>query len=316
MDLETYDNNDTSNVSMHMNSSTESDGELFMNSDLGVLLRIVCMGADALSLVCLLLPYALMDKVKRTTLAKLMKSYCILSLLALFAIFIYSLMEFVIPVTNAMCCVSLYLSYYTFLGSIISKVLFLFHISFIFYNSCKMVLKDTTDSQLVRLKVGYILTIIIVPLIMILIITIHNHVLNEVQFTIGNRCLYSGDVNYFTIRTLIVFVVCVHSMGILIIIILTFLLRKAYKTQKAVGQDTKNLFRIALGIVVAFGMAWIVLAFQPLYSPVGPLVFYSTGAVENLVILSVFFYNNKVLTKIKMYIIVLKCRPHKVDTIV
>ena len=190
-----------------------------------------------------------------------------------------------------------------FLGALISKVLFVFHIG---YNSYKMALKDTTANQIFRLKVGYILTIIIMPLIMILIMIIHN-VLHEIKFAVGNRCIYSGDRDRFTLGTLIIFIVCAHLAGVLIIILLIFLLHNAYKTQKAVGQDAKNLFRIALGIVVAFEISWIVAAFHPLYARVTPLVFYSTLAIENIVIILVFFYNNKILTKTKMYVMTLKC---------
>ena len=286
---------------------TDSSDELLMETYLSMIMRIIFMGAHALSLILLLLPYMLMDKVKRTTLGKLMKSFCILSLLALFGTFLHVLMEFVIPATNAVCSLTIYFIYYVFLGAIISKVLFMFHIGYIFYNSYKMVLKDTTANQIFRLKVGYVLTIVITPLIMILIIIIRNHALYEIKFVAGDRCIFNGDIDRFTINVLIVFVVCAHLSGVVIIIILIFLLRNAYKTQKAVGQDVKNLFRIALGIVVAFGMAWIVFAFHPLYAPVGPLVFYSTAAFENLVIISVFFYNNKILTNIKMYVMTLKC---------
>ena len=290
------------------NISTGSGDELLMGTYLSMVTRIICMGAHALSLILLLLPYMLMDKVKRTTMAKLMKSFCILWLLGLVSFLLYTLMEFVIPTTNALCSLTIYFFYCMILGAVLSKVLFLFHIGYIFYNSYKMVLKDTTASQIFRLKIGYFLTIVITPLIMILIIIFHNHVINEIKFVSGERCIFPGDIDSFTINTLIIFVVCAHSFGVIIIIVLIFLLHKAYKTQKAVGQDVKNLFRIALGIVVAFGTAWIVFAFRPLYAPVGPLVFYSTAAIENLMIISVFFYNNKLLTKIKLYIVTsLKC---------
>ena len=290
--------------------SSDSSDDLVMDSTWSMCLRIVCMGADALSLVCLLLPYMLMEKAKETMLGKLMQTYCILTLLALLAAFLHTLMEFVIPATNAACYIIIYVLYCAFLGSVTSKSLFLFHTGYIFYSSHKMVLKDTTEYQIFRLKVGYFLTIIIVPLVMILIIIIYNHALNEVEFTKGDRCLYSGDLNKFNIKILIGFVVCLHSMGVLMIIIITFLMHKAYQTQKAVGQDTKNLFRIAVGIGVAFGIAWIVFAFQSFYTPVAPLVFYSTAAVENLVIVSVFFYNNKLLTRIKKYFVNLKDSYH------
>ena len=150
---------------------------------------------------------------------------------------------------------------------------------------------------------------------MILIIITHNHLVHEVDFTIGDHCLFKGDVNIVTIRILIGFIVCIHSMGVLIIIVLSFLLYTAYKTQKAVGQDTKNLFRIALGIVVAFGMAWIVYAFQPLYSPVAPLVFYSTAAIQNIAVISVFFYNNEILTKAKMCFVNIIHHNHETVTV-
>ena len=295
-----------SNTSKILDNSTDSS-DVLMRPYLSMVTRIICMAAHALSLILLLLPYVLMDKVKRTTMAKLMKSFCIHSLLLLFGSFLYTLMEFVIPANNAICSSTIYFIYYMYLGGVISKVLFVFHIGYIFYISYKMVLKDTTASQIFRLKVGYFLAIIITPLIMVLIIVLRNHVINEIKFASGERCIYIGDIDRFAIFTLIIFIVCIHSFGVIIIILLVFLLHKAYKTQKAVGQDVKNLFRIALGIAVAFGIAWITYALRPLYAPVGPLVFYSTAAFENLVIISVFFYNNKILTKIKMYIMTLKC---------
>ena len=273
--------------------------ELFMDTYLSMVIRIVCMGAHGLSLILLLLPYMLMEKVKGTTLGKLMKSHCVLGLLALFGAFLHTLMEFVIPANNAICSITIYFLYYMLLGAVICKVLFLFHIGYIFYCSYKMILKDATLNQIFRLKVGYFVTVAVIPLIMLLIITIHNHVLYGIKFVEGDRCIFTGDVDTFTCSTLIAFIVCVHSVGVVIIMVLTFLLRKAYTTKKAVGQDAKNLFRIAVGIAVAFGIAWIVFAFRPLYSAVGPLVFYPTAAIENLVIISVFFYNNKILAKIK-----------------
>ena len=293
-----------------MNTSIDP---VFMDSNLGKFLRIVCMAAHALSLVLLLLPYMLMDKVKGTVLARLMKSHCILSLVALFFTFIYTLMEYMIPATTAMCSVALYSSCYAFLGAVVSKVLFLFHIGYIFYNGHKMIPRDITDRQIIKLQVFYLLIITVVPLFIVLTIIIHNHLLTDVRFIFENRCLYNSGINKFTIRTLIVFVVYVHSMGILIIVILSFLLHKAYKTQKAVGQDSKNLFRIAVGIGVAFGLAWIVYAFQPFYLPVAPMVFYSTAAVENLVIISVFFYNNEMLVKVKMCVLNLRHHNHESD---
>ena len=292
------------------NSSTDSSDELLRGSSLSMSTRIICMGAVAVSLILLLLLYTFMEKVKRTMLAKLMKSYCILALLALFAYIFHTLMEYVIPANNAICSTIVYFTYYMYLGALISKVLFVFHIGYIFYSSYKMILKDTTANQIFRLKVGYVLTIVITPLIMILIIIIRNHVLYEIKFATGGRCIYSGNRDRFTVNIITIFIVCTHLIGVLIIIILTFLLRSAYKTQKTVGQDVKNLFRIALGIVVAFGMAWIVYAFHPLYASVAPLVFHLTLAIENFVIISVFFYNNKIVTKIKSYIMTLKCRDH------
>ena len=83
--------------------SSDSSDELLVDSKLSMCLRIVCMGADALSLVCLLLPYMLMEKAKGTMLGKLMQTYCILTLLALLAAFLHTLMEFVIPAANAAC---------------------------------------------------------------------------------------------------------------------------------------------------------------------------------------------------------------------
>ena len=298
-------NSNASNDSMDI--STDSSDELLRGSSLSMSTRIVCMGAVAVSLTLLLLLYTLMEKVKGTVLAKLMKSYCILGLLALFAYILHTLMEYVIPASNAICSTTVYFTYYMFLGAIISKVLFVFHIGYIFYCSYKMVLKDTTANQIFRLKIGYSLAIIITPLIMVLIMIIRNHVLYEIKFAAGDRCIYSGDRDRFTVNIITIFIVCAQLFGVIIIIVLIFLLRHAYKTQKTVGKDIKNLFRIALGIVVAFGIAWIVYAFHPLYAPVAPLVFYLTLAIENFVIISVFFYNNKIVTKIKMYVTTLKC---------
>ena len=290
-----------------MDISTDSSDEMFRGSPVSMSTRFICMGILVVSLILLLLPYTFMDKVKRTMLAKLMRSYCILGLLAVTAYILHTLFEFVIPATNAVCSIVVYLAYYLCLGGVISKVLFVFHIGYIFYNSYKMVLKDTTANQIFRLKIGYVLTIAVVPLIMILIIIIHNHVINEIKFIAGERCLYSGDRDTFTVTVLIIFVVCAQLFGVLIIISLVFLLHNAYKTQKAVGHDVKNLFRIALVIVVAFGIAWTVCVFGPLYAAFTPLVIYLTIAIENLLIILVFCYNNNILTNMKTYCMKFRC---------
>ena len=288
------------------NASNDSM-DISTGSSVSMSARFICMGALVVSLILLLLPYMFMDKVKGTMLAKLMRSYCILALLAVIAYILHTLFEFAIPATSAVCSIIVYFTWYTCLGGIISKVLFVFHIGYIFYCSYKMVLKDTTANQIFRLKIGYVLTIAIVPLIMVLIIIIHNHVINDIKFIAGERCLYSGDRDKFTVTVLIIFVVCAHLFGVLIIILLIFLLHNAYKTQKAVGHDAKNLFRIALVIVVAFGMSWIVNVFGPLYATVTPLVIYLTIAIENLVIILVLCYNNNILTKMKMYCMTFRC---------
>ena len=308
------EDDEESNMSCCTNISTDSSEEMLMDRNLSLIVRLIFMGADALSLICLLLPYMLTDKVKGTMLGKLMKSYCILSLLTLLIEVPYALMVFVIPGTNVACSVLIYLACLTLLAALISKVLFLFHVGYLFYCSYKMVPKDTTEYQIVRLKVGYILAIAITPIVMILIIVVHNHVIHDVKFVGEDRCLHGEELSRFTVNTVIAFVVCIHCLGVLIIIVLVFLLRKAYQTQKAVGQDTKNLFRIALCIVVAFGMAWIVYAFQPLYQPVARLVFYSISTIENIIVITVLFYNNQMLMKIKMYIMNLKCNHKTVGT--
>ena len=148
-----------------------------------------------------------MEKLKGTMLAKLIKSYCILALLVLFAYIFHTLMEYVIPANNAICstCTIVYFTYYMYLGALISKVLFVFHIGYIFYNSYKMVLKDTTANQIFRLKVDYVLTIVITPLIMTLIMIIRNHVLYEIKFATGGKSIYSGDRDRFTVNIITIF---------------------------------------------------------------------------------------------------------------
>lgn len=290
----------------------DSDDNMFLNGNLGMYLKIVFIGADAVTLIILLLPYVLMDEVKGTIVGKLMKSYCVLSMVALLSIFVYTLMEHAVSVSRGVCTVPLYIAYYALLASIISKVLFVFHIMYLSYRSHRRVLKDVTNRLIIRLKINYVLTITVLPLIMILIIIIHDHVLFQVKTTEGDRCLFVGDVNVFTMRTVIIFVAGVHSLGVLIILLLMFLLFKAYKRHKAIGEDTKNLFEIAVGIVLAYCVAWIVYAFEPLYSDVAPLILFSTAAFENLVVISVFFYRYEVLTKLKMYFVKLKHRDYNV----
>ena len=140
----------TLNGSMDIN--TGSNDELLRGTSLSLSSRLIGMVAAVLSFIMLLLAYTLMDKVKGTMLGKLMKSYCVLSLLALFAYILYTLMEYVVPATNASCSTLYYFTYYTYLAALISKALFLFHIGYIFYCSYKLVLKDTTDDHIFRLK--------------------------------------------------------------------------------------------------------------------------------------------------------------------
>ena len=287
----------------NMDTSTDSSDDSLVD----MYTRIVFMVTDVLSLIILLLLYTFTDKVKGTMLGKLMKSYCILSFLALLGAFLHTLMEFIISVTDAVCNLIAYLTFYAFMGSVISKVLFVCYIGYIFYKSHRMVLRDTTDRQIIKLKVGYFLTIACTPLTMLLILIIHDHVLYEIKFvTEEDMCVYIGEER-FTVNTLIIYTVCFHAIAILALIMVSFLLYKAYKTRKAVSQDVKNLFRIALAIVVAFVIVWIIYAFHPLYSSVAPQVLYFTLTVENVVIVSVFVYNNHILTKLKTYILSLKC---------
>ena len=293
-----FGNTSNGNMDTNTDSSDESLADMYT--------RFVFMITDTLSLIFLLLLYTFTDKVKGTMLGKLMKSYCILSLLGLFGAFLHTLMEFVITVTNAaVCYVIAYLTYYAFMGSVISKVMFVCYIGYLFYKSYRMVLKDTTNRQIIKLKVGYFLTIALTPLTMLLIIIIHDHVLYEIKFIPDDMCIYIGEET-FTVNTLVIYTVCFHAIAVLALIMIIVLLYRAYKTQKRVSQDMKNLFQIALAIVVAFVIVWVVYAFHPLYSSAAPQVLYFTLTVENVVIISVFVYNNKLLTKTKIYAMSLK----------
>lgn len=276
--------------------------------------RIVFMITDAISLIVLLLLYTFTDKVKGSVMGRLMKSYCILSLVGLFCAFIHTLMEFVITVTNpAVCNVFAYIAYYTFLGSVISKVMFVCYIGYVFYKSYRMVFENITNRQIIKLQVGYFLTIALTPVTMLLIIIIHDHALYEVTFIADDMCIYIGEER-FTVNTLVIYTVCFHALAIVALTMITFLLYMIYKTQKEVSQDVRNLFRISLAVVVAFVIVWIVYAFHPLYSSAAPQVLYVTLTIENVVIISVFVYNNKILTKIKLYFMSLKLCNHGIVT--
>ena len=297
-----FDNDSNAN----MDTSTDSNDD-------SLAVRIVFMITDAISLVVLLLLCTFTDKVKRSMLGKLMQSYCILSLLALSGAFIHTLMEFVITVTDpAACNVFAYLTYYFFLGSVISKVLFVCYIAYIFYKSYRMTLDDATNRQ-TKLKLGYFLTIALTPVTMLLVIIIHDHVLYEITFIADDMCTYIGEER-FTINTLIIYAVCFHAIAVLALIMITFLLYMIHKTQDAASEDLKDLFRIAVAVVVAFIIVWIVYAFHPLYSSAAPEVLYVTLTVENIIIISVFVYNNKIITKIRMYVMSLKCCNHGIDS--
>ena len=296
---------DSNDSNANMDTGTDSNDD--SSADLST--RIVFMITDAISLIVLLLLYTFTEKVKGSIQGKLMMSYCILSLLALLGAFIHTLMELVITVTDpAACNVFAYLTYYTFMASVISKVLFVCYIALIFYKSYRMVSEDanhTTDHQ-TKLKVVYFLTIALTPVTMLLIIIIHDHALYEITFIVDDMCTYIGEER-FTVNTLIIYTVCFHAIAILALAMITFLLYKTYKKEKGVSEDLKNLFRISLAVVVAFVIVWTVYAFHPLYSSAAPQVLYVTLTIENAVIISVFVYNNRILTKLKMYAMSLKC---------
>jgi len=190
----------------------------------------------------------MVDRVKNTMLGKLMKSYCCLSLLGVLSHFVYTLMEFAIETTNTICGLTIYISFYCYFASLISRVLFLFHISYIFYNSFKMILKDVTDEQLHKLRTGYLLTMCGVPLLLIAGIAARNFVADaQLLKKDSSYCLDFGNYNRFTFITIAFAVVLVQFVGFGIIVVLSFLLYKAHKIQKNVGQD---LLRIALGIYI------------------------------------------------------------------
>ena len=161
-----------------------------------------------------------------------------------------------------------------------------------------MVLNDITDKQLYKLQISYMIIITTLPLLVILIILFYNQILFKISFVQDNYCLSFSLFHPFTRSIVIGTVILIQIAGIVIIIALSYLLYKAYKIQKTVGHDTKKLLRIALGIVVAFGMAWIIYALRPLYDPIAPIVVYSAAALENVVIMAVFFYSNRIIFKL------------------
>ena len=275
--------------------------------------RILCMGIFSMSAISLLIPYIVVDRVKDTMLGKLMKSYCCLSLLAVLAHFVYTLMEFAIETSNAICGLIIYISLFCYFASLISRVLFVFHICYIFYNSYKMILKDVTDEQLQKLRTGYLLSMCGVPFLLITGIAVRNFVLDvRLQKEDSAYCLNYGDNDRFTFFVLAVAIVLIQVIGFGIILVLSYLLYKAHKVQKNVGQDSLNLLRIALGIGAAYGVTWIVYAFRPLYNSVASMVLYSGGTLDSILIISVFFYSNKALTRIKLCISTVKCKTSEV----
>lgn len=271
--------------------------------------RILCMGIFSLSAICLLIPYIIVERVKSTMLGKLMKSYCCLSLLGVLAHFVYTLMEFAIETSNAICGLFIYISLFCYLASLISRVAFLFHICYIFYNSFKMILKDVTDEQLHKLRTGYLLAMCGIPVFLVTGIAVRNFVVDaKLLKNNSTYCLSYGDYNQFTFLTIGLAIVLIQVVGFFIILVLSYLLYKAHKVQKNVGQDSMNLLRIALGIGAAYGITWIMYAFRPLYASIATIVFYSGGTLDSILIISVFFYSDKALTKIKLCVSNVKCK--------
>jgi len=286
------------------NSTDDSDGDIINVRIYG---RILCMGIFTLSAICLLILYMVVDRVKGTMLGKLMKSYCCLSLLGVLAHFVYTLMEFAIETSNVVCALFIYISLFCYLASLISRLAFLFHICYIFYNSYKMILKDVTDEQLHKLRTGYLLTMCGVPVLLVAGIAAWNFFV-DTKFLKENsgHCLRYGDYNQITFATIGVAIVLIQAVGFTIVLILSYFLYKAHKVQKNVGQDSVNLLRIALGIGAAYGVTWIIFAFRPVYSSVASIVFYSVGTLDSILIISVFFYSDRALMKIKLYMCI-KC---------
>ena len=279
-------------------NSTTTDDSSTNQDDQRRQMRLIFMSIDALSLTSLLILYMVVKTVKNTMLAKLMKSYCIFALVALLTYFFYTLMEFRISVPGALCTIIIYASFYCFVASTISRVLFLFHICFIFYNIYKMILKDITDKQIHKLQMFYVIVTVGIPLLMITVLIFYSHVLFDISLVQGDYCLSFSLFDPFIALTVIGIVVLIHITGAVIIIVLSYLLYKAYKMQKEVGHDSRRLLRIAVGVGAAFGMAWVIYAFSPLYDPVAPMVIYSTASLENIMIMIVFFYTNRILLKL------------------
>jgi len=48
-------------------------------------------------------------------------------------------------------------------------------------------------------------------------------------------------------------------------------------------------------------------AFQPLYAPIAPIVFYSGATLDSIIIISAFFYSNKTLMRITHCVKPVKC---------
>ena len=269
-------------------------------------MRLIFMAIYALSLIFLLILYMVVKTVKKTMLGRLMKSYSAFALVGLFAYFFYTLMEFRLSVPGVVCSIAIYISFYCWVASFTSRVLFLFHIAFIFYNVYKMILKDMTDEKLHKLQLLYATIIIGLPLLMIAIIVFYNHILFNISIVQGDYCLSFGLFHPFTVITVMGTIVLIHVVTVVVIIVLSYLLYKAYRMQKKVGHDYKRLLRIALGVGTAFGIAWIVYAFWPLYDPVAPAVIYSIAALENVMIMVVFFYSNQIILKFGVCIGIVK----------
>ena len=291
-------NSSQQNLSLQeeINSTTADDSSTYQD-DQRRQMRLIFMSIDALSLTSLLILYMVVKTVKNTMLAKLMKSYCVFALIALLTYFFYTLMEFRISVPGTICTIIIYVSFYCFVASAISRVLFLFHICFIFYNIYNMILKDITDKQIHKLQTFYVIVTVTLPLMMIIMLIFYSHVLFDISLVQGNYCLSFSLFDPFVALTVIGIVVLIHIIGAVIIIVLSYLLYKAYKMQKEVGHDSKRLLRIAVGVGAAFGMAWVIYALSPLYDPVAPVVIYSTASLENVMIMVVFFYTNRILLK-------------------
>ena len=261
--------------------STTADDSSTNQGDQRREFRVMFMYSDAVYLTTLLFWYMLKDIVKNTMLAKLMKCYCVFALIALLTYFFYTLMEFRISASSAICSITIYVSLYCIVASAICRVLVLVHICFYNCYSHKMILQDITDKRTHKLQTFYVIVTVTLPLMMIIMLIFHSHVLFDMRLAQGNYCLSFSLLDPFIMLTVIAIVALIRITGAVIIIVLLYLLYKAWM-QKKVDDISKRLRQSEILHGAVFGIIWVITTLSAPYDLV--IIVLISDTLENFII--------------------------------